>query len=81
MFQNVLLFYSLKNVQDWLYVEHYLLQQTMHSMLLCVTHNNNSSFGNIHVIIFMWITACKFSWYFAVSCIISSTVMWTCCYV
>ena len=49
MFQNVLLFNSFKKIQDWLYVEHYLLQQTMHSMLFCVTQNNNSSLGNIHV--------------------------------
>ena len=42
-------FYSFKNVQDWLYVERYLLQQTMHSMLFCVTQNNNSSLGNTHV--------------------------------
>ena len=42
-------FYSFKNVQDWLYVEHYLLQQTMHSMLFCVTQNTNSSLGNTHV--------------------------------
>ena len=46
MFQNVLLFIHLKNVQDWLYVERYLLQQTMHSMLFCVTQNNNSSLGD-----------------------------------
>ena len=49
MFQNVLLFIHLKNVQDWLYVECYLLQQTMRSMLFCVTQNNNSSLGNTHV--------------------------------
>ena len=41
-------FYSFKKVQDWLYVEHYLLQQTMRSMLFCVTQNNNSSLGNTH---------------------------------
>ena len=34
MLQNVLLFIHLKNVQDWLYVEHYLLQQTMLSLNL-----------------------------------------------
>ena len=45
MFQNV----SFKNVQEWLYVEHYLLQQTMGNMLFCVTQNNNSSLGNTHV--------------------------------
>ena len=39
-------FYSFKNVQDWLYVERYLLQQTMRSMLFCVTQNNNNSLGN-----------------------------------
>ena len=42
-------FYSFKNVQDWLYVERYPLQQLMHSMLFCVTQNNNSSLGIIHV--------------------------------
>ena len=41
-------FYSFKNVQDWLYVEHYLLQQTMRSMLFSVTQNNNSSLGSTH---------------------------------
>ena len=46
---NHIAFYSFKNVQDWLYVEHYLLQQTMGSMLFCVTQNNNSSLGNTHV--------------------------------
>ena len=49
MFQNVLLFIHFENVQDWLYVEHYLLQQTIRSMLLCVTQNNNSSLSNTHV--------------------------------
>ena len=49
MFQNVLLFIHLVFFQDWLYVEHYLLQQTMLSMLFCLTQNNNSSFGNTHV--------------------------------
>ena len=48
MFHNVLLFIHLKNVQDWLYVEHYLLQQTMRSMLFCVKQNN-SLLGNTHV--------------------------------
>ena len=42
-------FYSFKNVQDWVYVEHYLLQQTMHSMLFSVTQNDKSSLGNTHV--------------------------------
>ena len=32
-----------------MYVERYLLQQTMRSMLFCVTQNNNSSLGNTHV--------------------------------
>ena len=27
----------------------YLLQQTMRSMLFCVTQNNNNSLGNTHV--------------------------------
>ena len=46
MFENVLLFI---HVQDWLHVECYLLQQTMRSMLFCVTQNNNNSLGNTHV--------------------------------
>ena len=31
-----------------MYVERYLLQQTMRSMLFCVIQNNNSSLGNTH---------------------------------
>ena len=50
MFQNVLLFIPLKMLKiGCIYAEHYLLQQTMHSMLFCVTQNNNSSLGNTHV--------------------------------
>ena len=56
-------FYSFKNVQDWLYVEHYLLHRTT----------------TVHLVILMWITSCKISWGFAVNGMISSTVMWACC--
>ena len=45
MFQNVLLFIHLKMFK----IERYLLQQTMHSMLFCVTQNKSSSLGNPHV--------------------------------
>ena len=48
MLQFLFVFYSFKNVQDWLFVERYPLQQLMLSMLFCVTQNN-SSLGNIHV--------------------------------
>ena len=34
----------------------------------------------VHLVIFMWITSCKFSWYFAVNCMISSRVMWAYCH-
>ena len=46
---HIVLLKNNKNVQDWLYVERYLLQQTMRSMLFCVTQNNNNSLGNAHV--------------------------------
>ena len=45
MFQNVLICIHLKMFK----IECYLLQQTMRSMLSCVTQNNNSSLGNTHV--------------------------------
>ena len=48
MLQNVLLFIHLK-MFNWVYLEHYPLQQTMCSMLFCVTQNNNNSLGNTHV--------------------------------
>ena len=28
--------------------------------------------ATVHLVIFMWITSCKFSWYFAVNCMIST---------
>ena len=48
MFQNVLLFIHLKMFKIGCTLS-YLLQQTMRSMLFCVTQNNNSWLGNTHV--------------------------------
>jgi len=43
-------FYSLKNTQDWLYVEHiHFTNKNMPSMLCCGTQTNNSSLGTIYV--------------------------------
>ena len=49
MLQNVLLFIHLKMFKIDCMLNIIPLQQTMHSMLFCVTQNNNRSLGNTHV--------------------------------